>query len=132
MNKVIMIGNLVVDPEGRITSSGKTQSNFRIAVQRRTTNPQGTREADFFNVVAWDKTAGFVNRYLSKGRKIALEGSLRNRSYEAQDGSKRNVTEILAASVEVVDKREEQRRQERQLHESEEYVEVDPDDELPF
>ena len=107
MNKVIMIGNLANDPEARTTQSGISQSTFRIAVQRRFANQQGVREADFFTVIAWRQTADFCNRYLSKGRRIAVEGSIQNRSYDAQDGSKRYVTEIMADSVEALGGRDE-------------------------
>ena len=107
MNKVIMIGNLANDPEARTTQSGISQSTFRIAVQRRFANQQGVREADFFTVIAWRQTADFCNRYLSKGRRIAVEGSIQNRSYDAQDGSKRYVTEIIADSVEALGGRDE-------------------------
>ena len=107
MNKVIMIGNLANDPEARTTQSGVSQSTFRIAVQRRFANAQGVREADFFTVIAWRQTADFCNRYLTKGRKVAVEGSIQNRSYDAQDGSKRHVTEIMADSVEALGGREE-------------------------
>ncbi|MBR1822548.1 MAG: single-stranded DNA-binding protein [Clostridia bacterium] len=107
MNKVILIGNLANDPEARTTQSGISQSTFRVAVQRRFANAQGVREADFFTVIAWRQTADFCNRYLSKGRKVAVEGSIQNRSYDAQDGSKRYVTEIIADSVEAVGGRDE-------------------------
>ena len=107
MNKVILIGNLANDPEARTTQSGVSQSTFRIAVQRRFANAQGVREADFFTVIAWRQTADFCNRYLAKGRKVAVEGSVQNRSYDAQDGSKRYVTEIIADSVEAVGSRDE-------------------------
>ena len=107
MNKVIMIGNLANDPEARTTQSGISQSTFRIAVQRRFANQQGVREADFFTVIAWRQTADFCNRYLSKGRRVAVEGSIQNRSYDAQDGSKRYVTEIMADSVEALGGRDE-------------------------
>lgn len=102
MNKVIMIGNLANDPEARTTQSGISQSTFRLAVQRKYANQQGVREADFFTVVAWRASADFCNRYLSKGRKVAVEGCIQNRSYDAQDGTKRYVTEIIADSVEAV------------------------------
>ncbi len=107
MNKVILIGNLANDPEGRTTQSGISQSTFRIAVQRRFANAQGVREADFFTVIAWRQTADFCNRYLSKGRKVAVEGSIQNRSYDAQDGSKRYVTEIIADNIEALGSRDE-------------------------
>ena len=73
-----------------------------MAVQRRFANAQGVREADFLTVVAWRQTADFCNRYLLKGRKVAVEGRIEVRSYDAQDGSKRWVTEIIADSVEAL------------------------------
>lgn len=102
MNNVILIGNLAGDPVARTTQSGKPTSNFRIAVQRRFSNQNGERETDFFNVVAFGKTADFVNSYMVKGRKVAVEGSVQNRSYAAQDGSTRYVTEIVADQVEAL------------------------------
>ena len=105
MNKVILIGNLAADPESRTTQSGVAQCTLRLAVQRRFANQQGVREADFFTIVCWRQTAEFCSRYLSKGRKIAVEGSLQTRSYDAQDGSKRYVTEIIADNVEFCDSR---------------------------
>ena len=127
-----MIGNLVADPEPHTTNNGKSKSNFRIAVQRRAVNAQGIREADFFDVVAWEKTADFVNRYLSKGRKVAIEGSLQNRSYEAQDGSMHHVTEIIVSSVEAIGGRDERKQQSAKSIQEREFVESDPGDELPF
>jgi len=143
MNKVILIGNLANDPEARTTQSGISQSTFRIAVQRRFANAQGVREADFFTVVAWRQTADFCNRYLSKGRKVAVEGSIQNRSYDAQDGSKRYVTEIIADSVEALSSRNEDGGMPRRDNgptpppaqpappSMNDFTEVD-DDELPF
>ena len=107
MNKVILIGNLASDPEAFTTQAGISRSTFRIAVQRRFANAQGVREADFFTVIAWRQTADFCNRYLTKGRRVAVEGSIQNRSYDAQDGSKRYVTEIMADNVEAVGGRDE-------------------------
>ena len=102
MNKAILIGNLANDPETRTTASGVTMCQFRLAVQRRFANQQGVREADFFNIIAWRQTAELCARYLSKGRKVAVEGSIQNRSYDAQDGSKRYITEIVADHVEFL------------------------------
>ena len=102
MNKVILIGNLAADPETRTTQSGISQCTLRLAVQRRFANPQGVREADFFTIICWRQTADFCARYLSKGRKIAVEGSIQTRSYDAQDGTKRYVTEIIADNVEFL------------------------------
>lgn len=107
MNKAILIGNLANDPESRTTASGISQCTFRLAVQRRFANAQGVREADFLTIVCWRQTADFCSRYLSKGRKVAVEGSIQTRSYDAQDGTKRYVTEIIADSVEALGSRDE-------------------------
>lgn len=105
-----MIGNLAADPESRTTQSGIAQASFRLAVQRRFANQQGQREADFFQIVCWRQTAEFAARFLSKGRKVAVEGSLQTRSYDAQDGSKRYVTEVIADNVEFCDSKPEQKQ----------------------
>ena len=141
MNKVILIGNLAADPESRTTQSGVQQCTLRLAVQRRFANQQGQREADFFNVVCWRQTAEFVARYLSKGRKIAVECSIQNRSYTAQDGSKRYVTEINAEHIESLDRAPDTAPQPaaqapkadppKQMR-ADEFIELPDDDELPF
>ena len=102
MNKVILIGNLAADPELRRTASDVPVCTFRLAVQRRFSNAQGVKEADFFTVVAWRQTAELCSRFLTKGRKCAVVGSLQTRSYDAQDGSKRYVTEVVADEVEFI------------------------------
>lgn len=102
MNKVILIGNLAADPEMRTTQSGIACTSFRIAVQRKYANQQGVREADFISCVAWRQTAEFVYKHFIKGNKLALEGSMQTRTYDAQDGSKRYVTEVLVDNVEFV------------------------------
>lgn len=139
MNKVILIGNLASDPEGRTTQSGIAQCSFRLAVQRRFKGANGEREADFLPVVCWRQTAEFAQRYLAKGRKVAVEGSIQTRSYDAQDGSKRYVTEIIADRVEAVGGRDdgvqnaqnERSTQKPAQNHQDEFAEVD-DDELPF
>ena len=103
MNKVILVGNLTRDPEYRTTPSGATVCNFSIAVQRRFANQQGVREADFINCVAWRQQADFVHRFFTKGRRIGVVGSLQTRTYDAQDGSKRYVTEVVCDECEFVD-----------------------------
>ena len=111
MNKAILIGNLANDPESRTTASGIAQCTFRLAVNRRYTNQQGVRETDFLPIVCWRQTAELCARYLSKGRKVAVEGSIQNRSYDAQDGTKRYVTEIIADNVEFLGSRDDGARQ---------------------
>ena len=142
MNKAILIGNLANDPESRTTQSGIAQCTFRLAVQRRFANQQGVREADFLPIVCWRQTAELCARYLSKGRKVAVEGSIQTRSYDAQDGTKRYVTEIIADNVEFLGSRDDGSRAggfeapapapaARSAAPSNDFTEVD-DDELPF
>ena len=103
MNKVYLIGNLTRDPEMRSTSTGIPVCNFSIAVNRRFRNAQtGQQETDFFNIVAWRQLAELCSRYLAKGRKVAVVGSIQTRSYEAQDGSKRTAFDIVADEVEFL------------------------------
>lgn len=122
---MILVGNIASDPEAFTTQGGIARSTFRVAVQRRFKNAAGEREADFLTVVAWRQTADFVTKYLTKGSKVAVEGSVQVRSYDAQDGSKRYVTEIIADSVEALGKREDKPQ------DGSGFVEVE-DDELPF
>lgn len=134
MNKVIIIGNLVRDPEARTTQSGISQSTFDVAVQRRYKSPDGKREADFLTVVAWRQNADFCNKYLSKGRKVCVEGSIQKRSYKAQDGSNRYVTEIIADTVEALsgqESRADNAYTENTDNEGNQFTEVQ-DNELPF
>lgn len=133
MNKVILIGHLAADPESRTTQSGVAQCTLRLAVTRRFADKQtGQREADFFNVICWRNTAEFAAKYLAKGRRIAVEGSLQTRSYDAQDGSKRYVTEVIADSVEFCDSKPEGSQSTPKPQPAQGgFTEVD-DDELPF
>lgn len=100
MNKVILIGRLTKDPELRTTTSGTATTSFTVAVDRNFVNQQtGQREADFINCVAWRKQAENISRYCSKGSQVAVEGKIQTRSYDAQDGSKRYVTEVICDNV---------------------------------
>jgi single-strand DNA-binding protein len=104
MNKVVLIGNLTRDPEARATTSGISVCSFTVAVQRRFANQQGERVADFIPIVAWRGLADNCIKYLSKGRKVAVAGMIQTRNYEAQDGTKRYVTEVIADDVQFLDK----------------------------
>ncbi len=99
MNKVILIGRLTRDPELRTIASGTSTTSFSVAVNRPFTNQDGTREADFINCVAWRKQAENIAKYCSKGTQVAVEGRIQTRSYDAQDGTKRYVTEVIADNV---------------------------------
>jgi len=103
LNRVILIGRLATEPELRYTQTGVPITNFRIAVQRPFTNQKGEREADFFPVVTWNKLAEVCAQNLGKGRLVAVEGRLQTRSYQAQDGSTRWATEVVADNVRFLD-----------------------------
>ncbi|MBO4594657.1 MAG: single-stranded DNA-binding protein [Clostridia bacterium] len=102
MNKVILIGNLTRDPELSETNSGIAVCRFSIAVSRDYSNSDGNRETDFFNITVWRGRAEVCGKYLRKGNKVAVVGTLQNRSYEDKDGIKRNVTDIVASEVEFL------------------------------
>jgi single-strand DNA-binding protein len=94
MNKVILIGRLCTDVETRRSNSGKAVSSYRIAVDRQF-KKEGQPEADFLNCVAFGSNCEFAGKYLQKGVKIAVEGSIQTRSYDNKDGKKVYVTEII-------------------------------------
>lgn len=102
MNKVYLIGNLTKDPELRATQSGVSVCNFSIAVNRRFKDADGNQQTDFFNIVAWRQTADICGKFLMKGKKVAVVGSIQTRTYEAQDGSKRTAFDIVADEVEFL------------------------------
>ena len=108
MNKAILIGRLTRDPEVRYTQSGVAVCMFTLAVDRRFARRDandGQPTADFIPIVAWRKLAEICGNNLIKGRRISVEGRIQVRSYEAQDGSKRYVTEIVADEIEFLDSR---------------------------
>lgn len=105
MNRVMLVGNLARDPELSTTPSGVNVCRFTIAVQRRFTNAEGQREADFLPVIAWRGLADNCHKYLRKGSKAGVVGSIQTRSYDANDGTKRYVTEIIADEVEFLSTR---------------------------
>lgn len=105
MNKVFLIGNLTRDPEVSETNTGIPVCRFSIAVNRNYTGTDGERQTDFFNITVWRKSAENCGKYLKKGSKVVVTGSLQNRSYEDKDGIKRNVTDIIANEVEFLSSR---------------------------
>ena len=106
MNKVVLIGRLTKDVEVRYTTNEKVVAMFSLAVNREFKNQKGEYEADFFNIVMWGKPAELAGNTLKKGSKIAIDGRIQNRSYEAKDGTKRYITEIVANGFEYLDKKE--------------------------
>lgn len=99
LNRVVLIGRLTRDPELRFTQSGIAVASFTLAVDRNFKNAQGERETDFIDIVVWRQQAELCANYLAKGKLAAVDGSLRIRSYETQDGQKRKAAEVVADSV---------------------------------
>ncbi|WP_294465588.1 single-stranded DNA-binding protein [uncultured Anaerofustis sp.] len=99
LNKVVLIGRLTKDPDTRVLNSGSSVSTFTLAVDRTFKSRDGERGTDFIPIVAWGKTAELCGQYLSKGRQTAVAGRIQTRSYDANDGSKRYVTEVVAEEV---------------------------------
>lgn len=106
MNKVILIGRTTKEVELTRTSNGTSVAKFSLAVQRKFKNADGEYEVDFLNIVAWRNTAEFCEKYVKKGDKIGVVGSIQTRSYEAQDGTKRYVTEIVVDEIELLSPKE--------------------------
>ena len=101
MNRVILVGNLTKDPELATTNSGVSVCRFTLAVGRRYQNAEGERETDFISIVVWRGQAENCHKYLKKGSKCGVVGTLQTRSYDAQDGTKRLVSEVIAEEVEI-------------------------------
>ncbi len=133
MNKVILIGNLTKDPELATTNSGISVCRFTLAVTRNFANAEGEREADFLDIIVWRGQAENCHKYLRKGSKCAVVGSIQKRSYDAQDGTKRYVTEIIAETVEFLNSKNTGESQEK-IEDKKEVAELEPidDDTLPF
>ena len=105
MNKCILIGNLTKDPELSTTTNGVAVCRFSIAVSRRYSNADGERETDFLNIVVWRSLGENCHKFLKKGSKVGVVGNIQSRSYDAADGTKRYVTEIVAEEVEFLSTR---------------------------
>ena len=102
MNKVFLVGNLTKDPELSTTTSGISVCKFSLAINRRFTNAAGEREVDFINIVVWRQQGENCAKFLKKGSKAAVVGSMQTRTYETQAGEKRYVTEVVADEVEFL------------------------------
>lgn len=131
MNQCIFIGNLTRDPETRIVSDGKTVCNFTIAVNRR---GGGQNEVDYVRVAAWGKTGENCQRYLAKGRKVCVSGSVSAHAYQANDGTTKANLELMARDVEFLTAKGESGTSapaQNAAPQAQEYTSV-VDDELPF
>ena len=104
VNKVLLIGNLGKDPEVRFTGSGQAVARFPVATSEVWNDREGQRQerTEWHNVVVWGKQAETCGQYLSKGRQVFLEGSIRSRQYDDKDGNKRYITEVIAQRVQFL------------------------------
>ena len=134
MNRVFLIGNLTRDPELATTNSGVSVCRFALAVSRNFSNADGERETDFLNIIVWRGQAENCHKYLKKGSKCAISGSIQVRNYDAQDGTKRYVTEIVADNVEFLNSKNPQGEGQEKFEDKKEVSDLEPidDDTLPF
>lgn len=102
MNKAFLIGRLTRDPELRYSSSNAAIVNFSIAIDRQYTNSQGQRDTDFINIVAFQKQAENIKKYVTKGSLVAVDGRIQTRNYDDKDGKKVYVTEVIADRVQFL------------------------------
>lgn len=106
MNKVVLMGRLTRDPEVRYTSTNNTLvASFSLAVNRRFARQGEERQADFINIVAWDKTGEFCSKYFKKGQQVGVIGRIQTRNYDDKDGKKVYVTEVIAEEAYFADSR---------------------------
>ena len=107
MNKVILMGRLTKDPEARYTQTNNVQvTSFTLAVNRRFTK-DGEQQADFINIVSWNKTAEFVSKYFRKGQQVGVIGRIQTRNYDDDKGVKHYITEVIAEEVYFADSKKE-------------------------
>jgi single-strand DNA-binding protein len=133
LNKVILQGNLVADPETRTRQSGNQVSTFRIAVGRRYAKESDEVKADFFTIVAWRGLSDFVSKYFTKGKAIVVVGSLQNRSFTTQNGEKRYITEVIAEECHFAGSKEQSDNSNDAVNTPmPNYEEISSEDELPF
>lgn len=131
MNKAILMGRLTRDPETRYTQTNNVQvTSFTLAVNRRFTK-EGEQQADFINVVTWNKTAEFVSKYFKKGQQVGIIGRIQTRNYDDDQGQKHYVTEVIAEEVYFADSKKE----ETQITSTQNEFgqgQIQDDDDLPF
>ena len=126
MNKLMIIGNLTADPELRTTTSGKNVCSFKVAVNRRQ-KVEGQPDADFFRVSAWNGLADNCSKYLTKGKKVAVVGSVSVHVFESNSGKAGASLEVMAQDVEFLSPKGEAGKVDAQTG----YQQVEPDD-MPY
>ena len=134
MNKIVLMGRLTRDPETRYTQTDNVQvTNFTLAVNRRFARQGEERQADFINIVAWNKTAEFVSKYFKKGQQVGIIGRLQTRNWEDEQGQKHYATEVVAEETYFADtKKENNVSAEQELKNAGVEVNVIGDSDLPF
>lgn len=131
MNRVVLIGRLTKDPDLRFTpGNGTAVTTFTLAVDRRFSK-DGQKEADFIPIVVWNKIAESSANYLSKGKLAGVSGRIQTRSYEARDGTRRYVTEVVADEVQFLEWGDKKQGQEPQQN-NDDYVEIEDGEDIPF
>ena len=136
MNKAILIGRLTKEPETRYTQTNNIQvTSFTLAVNRRFAK-EGEQQADFINIVAWNKTAEFVSKYFKKGQQVAVVGRIQTRNYDDNNGVKHYVTEVIAEEVYFADSKKEGQTDTSNMESSTQVTnndfEITSSDDLPF
>ena len=134
INKAVIVGNLVRDPEMRTTPNGVSVTNFTVAANRRCKSQDGQQQANFIDCVAWRRKAEFIAKYFTKGSKIGIVGTIQTRAYDDQNGNKRYVTEVVVDEAEFVTSKAQntgEKQQEAVPDGLEEYEPLD-DSEIPF
>ena len=134
MNKAILVGRMVKDPELRTAANGTSVCSFTVAVNRRFKNADGGYDADFINCVAWKNTSEFIGKYFKKGQQIALVGSIQTRNYDGKDGKKVYVTEVAVDEAYFVGDKEKTAENPNTMPDNGGFVPapVSENDDLPF
>lgn len=139
MNKVVLMGRLTRDPEVRYTQTNNTLvASFSLAVNRRFARQGEERQADFINIVAWNKTGEFVSKYFKKGQQVGVIGRIQTRTWDDEQGQKHYVTEVIAEETYFADSRRDGETSDfgntfgESVTQSAEFQVTSSDDDLPF
>jgi len=134
MNKAMLMGRLTADPEMRHTTTGKSVCTFRLAVNRRFVRQGEEQQADFFPIVAWEKTAEFCNNYFRKGQQVAIVGRIQTRTWDDPEGNKRYITEIVAEEAHFAESKRDNYSETgfETKQETSGFFPMDDSDDLPF
>lgn len=135
MNKIILIGRLVRDPELRYTQNSIPTASFTLAVNRNFKNANGEYDADFIPIVAWRGLAETLSKHLKKGARVAVSGRIQTRSYDGNDGQKRYVTEVIADDATIFDwnNANNTRTSDNELSQIPQgFMQAEDDDDIPF